>query len=145
MGNKKKYLLLFVTVIMLAAAGLGYYLYNKPAIDVQNAKGKKVSATELYLKFSADSATAKSNYVNKILEVSGIVTQILENQQHQQVVMFKTNTDGAAVNCTLEGPAGDLKAGHTVGIKGICNGMGEGEPDLGIMGDVYLVRCYVLK
>jgi tRNA_anti-like len=145
MGNKKKYVLLFLTGIVLVAAGMGYYLYHKPAIDVQNASGQKVVATELYAIFTKDSATAKKDYTHKILEVSGMVTLITENQRHQPVVLLKTNTEGAAVNCTLEGTTGDIKAGNSVSIKGICNGIGEGDADLGLPGDVYLVRCYVLK
>jgi len=145
MGNKRKTLLLLLTVIILAAAGTGYYLYNKPGINVQDAGGEKVFAAELYQTFTKDSSTAKKNYTNKILEVSGTVNQLSENRQHQRIVMLKTNTDGAAVNCTLEGPPGDIKAGQVVSIKGICNGIGEGDADLGIMGDVYLVRCYILK
>ena len=88
---------------------------------------------------------SKKNYTNKILEVSGMVTAISENQRHQPVVLLKTNTDGAAINCTFEGNAGDISTGNAVSIKGICNGIGEGDADLGIMADVYLVRCYVLK
>lgn len=145
MDNKKKYLLLFVTVIAMVAVTLGYFLYNKPAMDVENTMGQKVEATALYEKFTEDSTVAKKKYSNQILEVSGMVTLVSKNQQLQPVVMLKTNTEGAAVNCTLEGPAGDIKAGHTVGIRGICNGMGEGDAELGIMGDVYLVRCYLIK
>ncbi|MEP7144588.1 MAG: hypothetical protein ABI707_17030 [Ferruginibacter sp.] len=145
MGKKKKYLLLLLTGAVLVAAVTVYYLYNKPAIDVQDADGQKVVATALYETFIKDSTAAKNNYTNKILEVSGMVTTITQNQRHQPVVLLKTNMEGAAINCTLEGPAGNIKSGHHLSIKGICNGIGEGDADLGIMGDVYLVRCYVLK
>jgi tRNA_anti-like len=145
MGSKKKYLLLFLTGIVLLAAGAGFYFYNKPAVDIKDANGLKVFATSLYETFTKDSVVAKKEYTNKILEVSGMVTLITENQQHQPLVLLKTNIGGAAVNCTLEGPVGAIKVGSSVSIKGICNGIGEGDADLGIIGDVYLVRCYVLK
>jgi hypothetical protein len=131
--------------VVLIVAGTGYYLYNKPAVDVKNAEGQKVVATDLFATFMKDSATAKKNYTNKILEISGMVKLVTYNQQHQPVVLLKTNQEGAAINCTLEGPAGGINAGQAVSIKGICNGIGEGVADLGIMGDVYLVRCYVIK
>ncbi|MEJ7589084.1 MAG: hypothetical protein WKI04_16125 [Ferruginibacter sp.] len=145
MRGKRKYLLLSVIFIIAVTAVLGYFFYNKPPRNIQNAKGYAVLATALYATFIDDSATAKKNFTNKILEVSGIVNLVAENQQHQPVVMLKTHKEGAAINCTLEGKAGDITTGDMITIKGICNGIGEGDPDLGIMGDVYLVRCYILK
>ena len=38
-----------------------------------------------------------------------------------------------------------LAENKQVTLKGICTGMGMGDADLGIMGDVYLVRCYLIK
>ena len=145
MGKKTKYFLLFLAVIVLSVAGIIYYLYNKPALNVQHATAKKVVATKLYDSFSKDSISAKKNFANQVLEVSGTVAKISENQRHEDLILLKTNMEGAAVNCTLEGEASNIKEGDSIAIKGICNGIGEGDADLGIMGDVYLVRCYVVK
>lgn len=143
MSKKRKYFLLALGGIVLVAAGTAYYLYNKPAISVKDADAPKVTATELYETFVKDSTIAKKNYTNKILEVSGIIGSVTKNQQQQPVVLLSTKTAGAAVNCTLEGPALNLLPGKTISLKGICNGIGEGDAELGIFGDVYLVRCYV--
>lgn len=145
MGNKKKLIVGLLALALVAAAGTGYYLYNRPGISVENASGEKVVASTLYQIFIKDAVSAKANYTNKILEVSGMVTQVSQNQQHQHVILLKTGTNGASVNCTLEGPPGDIGAGREISIKGICNGIGEGDADLGLLGDVYLVRCYILK
>lgn len=144
-ANKKKHLLLIVTIMVFVAIGIGYYLYTKPAINVQNVVGKNVTAKDLYAGFINDSAQAKNNYANRILEVSGMVTLITQNQQQQNVVMLKTNIDGASINCTMEGVATNIIAGKMIIIKGICSGLGEGDADMGLMGDVYLVRCYHIK
>ena len=145
MSNKKKYILISITVILLLLLGVSYYMYNKPAQDVQHADGKKVTAIALYEQYSKDSVLAKNEFTQKILQVSGIVTQVSKNQQNNTVVLLKTNIEGASVNCTMEGSAEGINAGNNVEIKGICNGMGEGDVDLGIMGDVYLVRCYTVN
>ncbi len=144
-GNKKKYLFLFVFILVLVAVGIGYYMYNKPAINVQNTASKKISATDLYAVFRDDSAQAKKNYTNRIIEVSGMVTLITKNQQQQHVVMLKTNLADASINCTMEGIAPGIAAGKMAAVKGICSGMGEGDADIGILGDVYMVRCYHIK
>lgn len=141
----KKIILLSTLAAILAVAAIGYYFYNKGPLDVKGANGKKVSATELYKTFGTDSLSAKKQFLEKILEVSGTVTQVSQNQQNQAIVLLKTGVDGASVNCTLEGPVDGVKEGDTIYIKGICSGMGEGDADMGIAGDVYLIRCYLVK
>ena len=145
MRNRKRYILLSIAVILLLLAGIGYYMYNKPAVDIESATGKKVMATALYECFAKDSVLAKKDFTQKILQVSGTVTQVSNNQQNNVVVLLKTNTHGAFINCTMEEPTPGIAAGSMVEIKGICNGMGEGDADLGIMGDVYLIRCHTVK
>ena len=117
-------------------------MWNKPHQDVKDATAIEATATDLYNSFLKDSATAKTTYTNKVVEVSGQVTQVNHNQQNQSVILLKTNTPDAAINCTMEGNADGVKIGETIRIKGICNGYNSGDADMGIPGDVLLVRCY---
>jgi len=142
--RKKNIILLFLAIIIIAG-GIGFYLFNKGPVDVKNAKGIKTSAVELYQAFLKDSAQAKKNYADKILEVSGLVTKLSKNQENQVIVMLQTNEGGAYINCTMEQEAVSLAENQQATVKGICSGMGMGEPDLGILGDVYLIRCYTTK
>ena len=141
----KKTILFSILGLVAIAAGIGYYLYNKGPIDVKNATGIKVSATELYDAYSKDSTAAQKKYTDKIIETRGIVTKISQNQQHQAIVMLKTNEGTAFVNCTMEEPAINIKENEAIVIKGICSGIGMGDLELGIKGDVYLTRCYLVK
>lgn len=145
MTGKAKKILSVIAILALSGAVTGYFLWNKPHQDVADAAGKKVAATDLYQSFTSDSVSAKKNYIQQVLEVSGVVASVSKNQQQQTVVLIKTATDGASVNCTMEGPADGIKEGSTLAIKGICDGIGQGDADLGIMGDVYLVRCFLVK
>ena len=146
MTRRTKKIILF-SILGLAAigAGVGYYLFNKGPVDVKNSTGTKVIATALYQDYSKDSLTAQKKYTDKILEASGIVVKISDNQQHQAIILLKTNEAGAYVNCTMEGPSNTIKENDAVIIKGICSGIGQGDADLGIKGDVYLTRCYIVK
>ncbi len=140
--GKKKYLLFFVSLAVVIAAAIFFFQYNKQPVEVLRATGMPVAAKALYEDFVQDSFAAKK-YLQKILVVSGTVTRISQNQQDQAIVMLKTGSDAAFVNCTMEGRPGNIRAGDQCTIKGICTGMGEGDTDLGIPGDVYLVRCYM--
>ena len=112
---------------------------------MKNAKGKKTEAAVLYKIFLKDSVQGKKDYANKILEVSGMVMKVSKNQQNQVIVMLQTSEAGAYVNCTMEEDVTGLAENKQATLKGICTGMGMSDPDLGIMGDVYLVRCYLVK
>lgn len=141
----KKIILFAVIGVIVIGAGIAYYLYNKGPVDVKNASGIKIAAASLYQSFSKDSLLAKKNYSDKIVEASGIVEKISQNQQNQAIIFLKTGENGAFVNCTMEGPAQGIKEKDSISLKGICTGMGMGDADLGILGDVYLVRCYLSK
>lgn len=132
--------------LILVGAITGSYMFNKKGPDIANTSGVKVSAANLYETFYKDSALAKKNYLEKIVEVSGQVTRLNKNQQAQSIILIKTNTAEGAINCTMEGPAGtNLKEGANIIVKGICNGLGQGDADLGILPDVYLSRCYIVE
>lgn len=141
----KKTIVFSLLGLFAIAAGIGFYLYNKGPVDVKHASGTKVIAAELYATFSKDSITAKKKYINNILEAAGTVVRISKNQQNQDIIFLKTNEAGAFINCTMEGPVENIKENDNIVIKGICTGMGMGDTDLGILGDVYLGRCYLVK
>jgi hypothetical protein len=130
--------------LLITGAVIGYYMFTKGPRDVKNASATKVTARTLYQSFSQDSATAQKKYTDKILETSGLISQVTKNQQGISFVMLTTNEDGAYINCTMEGPSNEVKANDSVTIKGICSGI-QADNDLGIKGDVYLTRCYIIK
>ncbi|MFT3682142.1 MAG: hypothetical protein QM791_17845 [Ferruginibacter sp.] len=141
----KKYILICLALCIIAASAIAYYLYTDKGINIEKATAPVTTAAALYDMFLEDSVTAKSNYTGKIIAVTGDIKQVALNQQQKAVVLLETNTAGAAVNCTFEGDPGSLKTGSKTTIKGICTGLGEGDADLGIPGDVYLNRCYISK
>ena len=139
----KQYISLLVIAI-ITIGGVAYYQYNKGEVNIQNAEGIKVNAATLYEAFAKDSLKAKNIYAEKILNVEGEVSAISKNQSNLNIVQLKTATDGAYINCTAETPndINNLKSGDKVNIKGVCKGIGEGDVDMGILGDVYLIRCH---
>ena len=146
MAKSKRTLVLFiVSGLIIIGTLIGFYLYNKGPKDVEYASGTKVAAPELYQAFISGGVSAKEKFTDKILEVSGQVIKIAQNQQNQAIIFLKTNQEGASINCTMEGAAENAKEGNNVSIKGICSGLEPGDADLGILGDVYLIRCYLEK
>ena len=145
MTRGKKNIIFFLLALIIIAGAIGYYLFNKGPADIKHASAKKIEAAALYQSFLKDSTEAKKTYLNNVLEVSGMVMKVSKNQENQVIVMLQSNEAGAYVNCTMEEEATSLVENKLVTVKGICTGMGMGDPDLGIMGDVYMVRCYLVK
>ena len=145
MPVRKKYIIFFILTIIAISGAVGIYLFNKGPVNIKNARATKVDAAVLYTAFLKDSVQAKQSYTNKILEVTGMVTRLSKNQQNQVIVMLQTNEGGAYINCTMEEETVSFEENKQARLKGICTGMGMGDPDLGIMGDVYLLRCYKNK
>jgi cytochrome c-type biogenesis protein CcmE len=144
MKRRTRTIIIFLLLLAVIAAAFGYYLYNKGPLDVQDSSATAVNAKELYQKLSTDSVSALKMYAGKVLEVGGQVTSVSVNQNKQQVIFLKTGTETGYINCTMEQNA-EVKVDQQVTIKGICSGIGQGDPDVCIQGDVYLTRCYLKK
>lgn len=137
--------------LLVIGAGAGYYAYKeytRKNLNPENVKPDiSTTSKELYQAFTADSSAAKKKFSQKdeVVEVSGIVTSVSENQDKQTVIMLSTNDSTASVNCTMEGEAKSVRVNDNIKLKGFCTGMGSGDADLGIMPDLYMIRCYLIK
>lgn len=144
MNGKTKQTITYLLLIAIVMAVITvYFIWNKKHTDVTVSTGIKVEAGVLYQNFSTDSASANIKYIQQVLEVSGMIGSLEKTQDNKTIVLLKTTVLGANINCTMEVPAVELIKGSQVIIKGICNGIGQGDAELGILGDVYLVRCYL--
>lgn len=146
----KKILLLAVAGIVLIGAVIGYKMYNKKHFSVASASpAAAMSAIDLHKAFSTDTTVAKNKFIGdeanqKVIQVSGEVSDINKDQLQHVVIKLKTATDGAFINCEMEGNADGVIAGNKIVLKGICSGY-LFEADLGIPGDVILTRCIIAK
>lgn len=142
-GKAKRNILFFLIAGGFIVFVGGYLLWNKPHRNVKDADGIKTNAIDLYNIFISDSAKANTTYLNNIVEVSGTVSGISVNQKKQEIILLKTSVPGASVNCTMEKDVNNsCRAGDNIVLKGICSGFNPGDPDIGLAGDVFLIRCY---
>ena len=142
--TKNNIIVSLIIIVMLGGA-FGYYLYNKGPLDIKNSAALPIDATDLYSSFITDSTAAIKEYSGKVLLVKGQVNMVSFNQQKEKIILLKTATGEAYINCTMEEDPGNVKPNDPVNIKGICSGIGQGDEDLGIKGDVYLTRCFLIK
>ncbi len=136
---RRKYFIFAGVLLCLIGLGLGYYLYNKPrdsAAAVQT--DRHVKAKELYLAFVKEEQAANAFYVNKVLDISGTVASVQQENGSTAILLTAGEDAAGGVNCSLApGEEKHLpKAGDVVHIKGRCTGF--------IM-DVSVVDAVVLR
>ncbi|MEO8416602.1 MAG: hypothetical protein ABI472_23255 [Ginsengibacter sp.] len=143
MRRKSRNLLFIFTGLALCSFVIIYLVWNKPHREVKGADSVETDAISLYNSFTSDAAKAKADFLDKVIAVSGLVQAVSVNQQQQQIVLLKTSVPGASVNCTMEQNRNKIKQGDKVVLKGICSGYIGGDAEMGIPGDVFVIRCYL--
>ncbi|HUZ61615.1 MAG TPA: hypothetical protein VMU83_22755 [Hanamia sp.] len=136
-----KYAVLTFVAIIAIAVIIIYRIWNKPHVDIRDADAVKTTSIALYNILSKN-GNDSAIYLNKVVEVSGVITSVSKNEQDQQIILLKTNVSGGSVNCTMEEEVNGKKPGDTIVLKGICSGYINGDMGMGLPGDVFLIRCY---
>ncbi|HRI23095.1 MAG TPA: hypothetical protein PLZ45_00410 [Ferruginibacter sp.] len=135
--SKKKILIAtggLLLLTLITAGFVGYRMYTKPHRDVQHIRPVRIAAMHLVAAYEANEANANRDYLDKVLEVSGYVTDVSKNQEGKTVVSLD-GTGMGTVRCTMEGIVQhEIKPKTQVSIKGICTGY---------LTDVILVRCMI--
>lgn len=119
-----KKIFLFVLVVCVGATGVVYYLYNKPAEKVESMKGISVSALDLAKEYNSNEKAADAKYLDQAIEVTGMVTEIEQNQDGGSMVILQTDDPTAGIQCALRDAKTSVTKGATVTIKGKCSGNG---------------------
>ncbi len=125
-----------VLVLALIGVGTGIYLFYKPPAGADESTGIPVTATELAKQFTTDEKKANTDYLGKVLQVSGTVSEVTKNQDGATVVTFETGDPMAPVLCTMEDKSAAVTASQKLELKGFCNGNNLG---------VVLNRCVIVK
>jgi len=122
-----KKILIALAVLAAIGAGVGYYLWNKPALDLTNAKSDiVVDATALFNEYKTDEAQANSKYFEKVIGVSGKVQEVLNDEGTVKVSLETGDPNGFVVRCELSKTSAhartEFPVGEIVAFKGTCSG-----------------------
>jgi hypothetical protein len=133
---RKKYLIIAALIwVLLVLAGL--YFYNKPHRNAGSFQADvTVDAVELYNQFQHNESEANKKYMDKILEVKGMVAEIQHNGNSTSIQLDGGSPAGG-INCSISGSVNSSSMpakGAQVAIKGRCSGF---------LMDVNLVDCVI--
>jgi len=115
-----------IAVVAITALGGYYYVfvYSKTHHrNVQSEKGLVIQADSLSAAYQADEKNANALYLNKAVEVSGIIVSIDKNQEGKITLIIGRADSFSNVSVTLISTAPlSQKIGETITIKGVCTG-----------------------
>lgn len=134
---RKKMTIFFAGAIVCLA--LGWYWFNKPRESVQfKSTDVSISAIQLYEAYNNNEADADKLYLNKVVEVKGVVDDFT-NSGEDIIVTLELQPTGGGISCRLSpGEKFEEKTvskGMEITIKGKCTGFNM---------DVNLADCIII-
>ncbi len=135
-----KKILMFLIVAGIVGGGAGYYLFNKKVESMAGEKSElTVTAEQLFTAFDTDEAAATTQYVGKVITVSGQVRESSKMDDGTPKVILETGS-AFGVLCEFDPNTKhartEFQAGETLQIKGECAGLNL---------DVQIARCVVAR
>lgn len=140
---KKNRIYIFIAILigigLAIAAGVGFYLYNKAPESLKNkASDFTITALDLYTQYETNETNADQQYLDKVLEVSGNVAEILENTDSQLTLLLGEADQLSGVSCTIDklnSPfADEIQVNDYIILRGRCTGK---------LMDVVLIDCII--
>jgi hypothetical protein len=124
-GKRRKiYLcLLVIALIALLAGGFAWFKFSETRPELSHAKAdESVTAANLNNAFSLDESAANKKYLNKIVEVKGVVA-LSKQQGNSAIIELEGPSNGiGGVNCEMRNLSRLPQKGETITIKGRCTG-----------------------
>ena len=126
---------LYITLAVIGVAiFIAIKIYNKPHRQAEKEAGIPIDAISLFEAFEKNETEANTKYLDQVLEVNGVISSVMKNQEGTQVIVLKSNDLLFGVSCTLMAREKPVNAGDTVTIKGFCKGY---------LSDVVLTDCVI--
>ncbi|MEE9407954.1 MAG: hypothetical protein V3V28_07760 [Polaribacter sp.] len=137
---KTKKIIISIFILGFIGAFVAYKMYNKPHVNVANEKADiTLTANKILADFSTDETTANTKYLEKIVQVKGVVSKV-EVENEIGIITLETNDEFGSVICHLTPLASKnitkIKERQELVLKGICTGY---------LMDVILVKSIIIN
>jgi hypothetical protein len=121
-----KKIVIFILLLALFGAAIGFYLYTKKPADINDLKEDfSLTAVELSSAFIDDETVATQKFANKVILVFGKITEIKTDSQNPSVQLEGSDLL-TGITCSLYADelskTQNLKTGDKITIKGKCTG-----------------------
>jgi len=122
----KKVILPLLIIALVAAGAVYYYVFVYSVQNHRNINDEQaisIIADSLAQQFTNDEAVANTIYLNKVIDVKGVVIDTASNQLGIPTLTIGNVNNLSNVFITLsERPKLPIKLNDTLRVKGICSG-----------------------
>lgn len=121
--KRKKAIFIVLIVLCLIGAIWGWIAFHQTRPSLVSVRPDiKVSAKTLYDAFNTDEPGADKQYLNKVLEVEGVVVSVQQDKTQTVVELSGGENAIGGINCAMRGNDDIPQKGAAVHIKGRCTG-----------------------
>ena len=124
--KKLKSIILAVIIVTLAFAGGIWYVFTQKFTDTEKEKADyTINAFDLIKEFKNNDSLANKKYAEKIITVTGLVTEVEAADTTVNIKMADTTSGSYAIFAFQQQNLTEAKAikeGDKVSIKGSCSG-----------------------
>jgi hypothetical protein len=137
----KKNIAFITAIILLVAAGYFYKEYQRKPADITRVEPvAKINVATIVDLYENNETKANQQYLGKIIQVSGTITDINNQQDTLINISLGDSSSLHKVSCLLDkrhmNAIKKYKPGEAITIKGICTGF---------LLDVELNRCVIVN
>ena len=141
MSRSLRLVLIGLVALALVGGVVGYTMWNKPHRDLSAGKADfSVKPAELYQAFVTNETEANAQYLNKVVELSGVIIDKPAIEGTGAVVLLEVPGEMFGINCAFEAADADalksLDKGTTITLRGEVTGYTM---------DVNLARCVLVQ
>jgi len=135
-----KWTLGLIVIIGIAGATFVWWVYNKPHHNINDEIAVTISTTGLLEAFNKNEKTASTQYIDKVLSLSGIVKEASKNEAGKWVVNIESPTQNGSVTVAFGNVQDSIEPFDSISYKGICAGFFPDEKNIVINEAVLLSK-----
>lgn len=138
----KKFLIVLAFVMIAGGFTIGYYMYNKPHVNVSKKKIDLITTVDsLVHDFQSDYTTSIEKYGGKIILLSGKFHSMSYQENYFTTIIIKG--DQSLANCEMDtsytNKIPSFTAEDEISVKGLFVGYDD------LLGELQLKKCLIVK
>lgn len=134
-----KRIIIFIALAIGITIGLYAWLsYHKPHVNLENSSPDFIlSVADLYEEYEADETAADAKFIGKIIEITGTIDSVDEDQKNSQKIIMSTGDPLSEIQCEMsEKNIVKVNNGEEITLRCICTGK---------LMDIVLNKCVLIK
>ena len=117
-----KWALGILILVALAAGGFAWWIFHKPHRNINTEIAVTISTNDLLDAFKKNEKTASTKFINKVLELTGIVKEASKNDAGNWVINIENSTQTGSITVAFSALQDTIQAFDSIAYKGICAG-----------------------